>query len=349
MGTSHALEVSNLQTRFFAKFGTVRAVDGVSFELRQGETLGLVGESGSGKSVTGLSLMRLVSSPGRIVSGSVKLDGHDILDLSDEAMRRIRGDKISMVFQNPMTALNPALRIGWQLEETYLAHAKGTRAEARQEVQQALLDVGISDPERRANSYPHEYSGGMRQRIVLAMAILNKPAVLIADEPTTALDVTVQAQVLELMKGLSLDHQTAMLLITHDMGVVANMCDRVAVMYAGQLVEVGPVVGAFHEPLHPYTWALLQSMPHMGNVPTRLSVIEGQPPDMTAPPDGCRFRDRCPFAEEICEQPPELIELEPGRYSRCWIAQRGERFEGGTRDGGTPDAAPSTTVVDHGG
>jgi oligopeptide/dipeptide ABC transporter ATP-binding protein len=322
------IEVTNLHTRFRAPFGTVRAVDGVSFHLNRGETLGIVGESGSGKSVTALSMMRLVAPPGKIVSGQVMFDGQDLLDLPNEAMRRLRGNRIGMVFQNPMTALNPALRIGWQLEEAVLAHDKGTRQEARAKALRRLEEVGISDVERRANSYPHEYSGGMRQRIVLAMGMINEPDVLIADEPTTALDVTIQAQVLELMKRLTREHGMALILITHDMGVVANMCDRVAVMYAGQIVEQGPATELFHDPRHPYTWALLKSMPHMDVMADRLSAIGGHPPDMTDPPSGCRFRDRCPFAEPICHDPPELDELEPRRYSRCWVAQRGEHFAG---------------------
>lgn len=322
------LDVRDLATRFYAPFGVVRAVDGVSFQLRRGEVLGLVGESGSGKSVTALSIMGLVPPPGRVDRGDVLLDGKNLLELDDEQMRRVRGDALSMVFQNPLTILNPALRIGWQLREGLLAHRKLGADQVRDRIHKALLEVGISDPAQRASSYPHEYSGGMRQRIVIAMGVMNEPGLLIADEPTTALDVTIQAQVLDLMKRLNTEHGMAMLLITHNMGVVANVCDRVAVMYAGEIIEEAPVEELFDDPKHPYTWALLQSLPKLGAGQDRLPAIAGTPPDMTSPPTGCRFRTRCPFAEDICEDHPDLIEVAPGQLTRCWLAQDGKRFAG---------------------
>jgi len=320
------LRVHDLSTRFFATFGVVHAVDGVSFDLHPRETLGIVGESGSGKSVTALSILRLVPSPGRVVSGTVELAGQNLFDLDAEAMRRVRGNTMSTVFQNPMTALNPALRIGWQLDEAFLAHDRGTKEEARDKTIETLQAVGIPDALERAESYPHEYSGGMRQRIVIAMGMVNNPQLLIADEPTTALDVTIQAQVMELMKRLIDEHDMALILITHNMGVVANMCDRVAVMYAGEIVEEAPVDDLFEDPRHPYTWALLASLPSIEDVDARLPAIAGFPPDMVDKPTGCRFLERCPFAEEICADHPELVELGEGRKSRCWVAQRGETF-----------------------
>jgi oligopeptide/dipeptide ABC transporter ATP-binding protein len=320
------LRIRDLSTRFYASFGVVHAVDGVSFDLYPGETLGIVGESGSGKSVTALSILRLVPRPGRVVSGTVELAGENLLDLDGEAMRRVRGANLATIFQNPMTALNPALRIGWQLDEAFLAHGRGTKEDARIKSIAALRDVGISDAEHRAESYPHEYSGGMRQRIVIAMGMMNNPQLLIADEPTTALDVTIQAQVMELMKRLIDEHDMALILITHNMGVVANMCDRVAVMYAGEIVEEASVDELFDDPRHPSTWALLRSLPSIDDVDTRLPAIAGFPPDMADKPPGCRFAARCPFVEEVCTDHPPLTEIAEGRKSRCWVAQRGERF-----------------------
>ena len=325
------LRVRDLETRFYASYGVVRAVDGVSFEVHPGETLGLVGESGSGKSVTAMSILRLVSAPGRIVSGTIELDGVDLLSLNAEEMRRVRGNEMGTVFQNPMTALNPALRIGWQLDEAWLAHhPTGSKATARQKAIEMLRSVGIAEAEKRAESYPHEYSGGMRQRIVIAMGMMNEPKLIIADEPTTALDVTIQAQVIDLLKRLITEHDMALILITHNMGVVANMCDRVAVMYAGQIVEEAPIDDLFDDPRHPYTWALLRSLPSIDKSGERLPAIPGFPPDMTDPPSGCRFRLRCPFAEAICEEPPPLERVGTARESRCWLAHRGETFA--TRD-----------------
>ena len=324
------LRVRGLTTRFFASFGIVRAVSDVSFDVYPGETLGIVGESGSGKSVTAQSILRLVPKPGRIVAGSIKFDGVELLDLEAEEMRRIRGRTLSMVSQNPLTALNPALRIGWQLDEAHRSHSKtGSKKEARVRTKEMLTAVGIADADERANSYPYEYSGGMRQRIVIAMGMMNEPSLMIADEPTTALDVTIQAQVIELMKQLIEEHNMALVLITHNMGVVANMCDRVAVMYAGEIVEEAPIDELFEDPKHPYTWALLRSLPSITEIDTELPTISGSPPDMTDPPSGCRFRARCPFAEAVCEEHPDLDIVGDRRRARCWVTQRGDSFARG--------------------
>ncbi len=321
------LRIRGLSTRFYASFGVVHAVDDVSFDVYPGETLGIVGESGSGKSVTAQSILRLVPKPGRIVAGSIELNGVELLELDAEAMRRIRGRTLSMVSQNPLTALNPALRIGWQLDEAYLSHSKpDEKGAARSRTKKMLTAVGIADAEERANSYPHEYSGGMRQRIVIAMGMTNEPSIMIADEPTTALDVTIQAQVIELMKQLIEDHNMALVLITHNMGVVANMCDRVAVMYAGEIVEEAPIEELFEDPKHPYTWALLRSLPSIARIDGVLPTISGSPPDMTEPPTGCRFRERCPFAEPVCAEHPDLETVGERRKARCWVTQRGDSF-----------------------
>jgi len=315
------LEVKGLTTRFRTGYGTVTAVDGVSFTVGRGETLGLVGESGSGKSVTAMSVLRLVAPPGRIESGSVELNGVDLLSLDEEAMRQQRGTQAGMVFQNPMTALNPVFSIGWQMGEVLNAHGRG--ADGAATIRRALTDVGMPDPQRQAASYPHQMSGGMRQRVVIAMGMLNEPKLLIADEPTTALDVTIQAQVLQLMKKLTHDHGTALLLITHNMGVIARMCDRVAVMYAGEIVEQAPVRELFADSRHPYTRGLLRSIPRADQPRGRLSTLPGAPPDMAALPAGCRFRDRCPFAQERCKAHPELLEVGAAHWTRCWVAQDG--------------------------
>jgi oligopeptide/dipeptide ABC transporter ATP-binding protein len=313
------LKVEGLTTRFHTGYGTVTAVDGVSFCVGRGETLGLVGESGSGKSVTAMSILRLVSEPGRIEAGSVKLNGTDLLQLSDEQMRQRRSTQAAMVFQNPMTALNPVFSVGWQLRETLKAHDRDEAGAAA--ILKALSDVGMPDPERQADSFPHQLSGGMRQRVVIAMGMLNDPQLLIADEPTTALDVTIQAQVLELMKRLTHEHGTALLLITHNMGVIARMCDRVAVMYAGEIVEEAPVEQLFADARHPYTQGLLRSIPRVDQPRGRLPTLPGSPPDMAALPAGCRFRERCPLAQERCESHPELSSVGARHLSRCWIAQ----------------------------
>ena len=313
------LRISDLLTRFDTPHGRVTAVDGVSFSIGRGETLGLVGESGSGKSVTALSILRLVGAPGRIEAGSVVLNGVNLLELDDEQMRVRRGTEVGMVFQNPMTALNPVFSVGWQMREALLAH--GLVQDADTKILQALAAVGMPDPARQAASFPHQMSGGMRQRVVIAMGMLHSPPLLIADEPTTALDVTIQAQVLELMKRLTGERGTALLLITHNLGVIARMCDRVAVMYAGEIVEQASVDELFARPRHPYTQGLLRSIPRADQVRGKLISLPGAPPDMARPLPGCRFRTRCAAARPGCEVHPDLLDIAPGHSARCWVAQ----------------------------
>ncbi len=314
-----ALQVRGLTTRFVTPHGAVTAVDDVSFRVARGETLGLVGESGSGKSVTAMSILRLVAPPGRIVGGSVNLNGVDLLTLDDEQMRQRRGTEVGMVFQNPMTALNPVFSIGWQMREALRAHGFQGDVDAR--IREALQAVGMPDPDRQAAAFAHQMSGGMRQRVVIAMGMLHQPPLLIADEPTTALDVTIQAQVLSLMKRLTQERGTALLLITHNMGVIARMCDRVAVMYAGEIVEEASVDDLFSRPRHPYTQGLLRSIPRADQERGRLPSLAGAPPDMTRPPAGCRFRDRCDRAVEACARHPRLEPVEACHSVRCWMAQ----------------------------
>ncbi len=304
------LEVHDLVVRFDTHHGTVRAVDGVSFALQEGETLGLVGESGSGKSVTNLALMGLVPQPpGVIESGSVLYEGSDLLKLSAPKMQALRGNEISMIFQDPMTSLNPLLTIGRQLAEVLEVHRGLGRKQARESCAKALGDVGIPEPESRLDQYPHEMSGGMRQRIMIAMALLCDPRVLIADEPTTALDVTIQAQILELMRDLQQRRGTAIILITHDLGVVAGMSDRVHVMYAGRLVEAAATVDLFRDPRHPYTAGLLDSIPRLSTSEVEpLKSIAGQPPDLAALPAGCAFAPRCEQAISSCNEAVPLLE-----------------------------------------
>lgn len=313
------LQVSNLLTRFATPHGRITAVDGVSFSVGRGETLGLVGESGSGKSVTALSILRLVAAPGHIDAGAIVLNGVNLLTLNDEQMRLRRGTEVGMVFQNPMTALNPVFSVGWQMREALRAHRRSEDADAK--IVQALAAVGMPDPARQAASFPHQMSGGMRQRVVIAMGMLHSPQLLIADEPTTALDVTIQAQVLDLMKRLTRDRGTALLLITHNMGVIARMCDRVAVMYAGEIVEQSSVDELFANPRHPYTQGLLRSIPRADQVRGKLTSLPGSPPDMARPIAGCRFRARCAAARPGCETHPRLLEIASGHSARCWVAQ----------------------------
>ncbi len=320
------LRVDDLRTQFPTAYGTVRAVDGVSFTIAAGEILGLVGESGCGKSVTARSILRLVPPPGRIVSGGIFLQGRNILELTEAEMRGVRGADISMVFQNPMTSLNPALTVGWQLQEALLAHQRLSGSVARTRTVDALRRVGLPDPARRVDDYPHRFSGGMRQRALISMGLLNEPSLLIADEPTTALDVTIQAQILELLRVACRERHMAVLLITHDLGVVASLCHRVAVMYAGHIVEEATVEDLFANPLHPYTRGLLRSLPSADERSARLTTMPGLPPDMIDLPAGCRFRQRCAYAEAVCEEPPELHEITPRHYGRCWIAQRQGRL-----------------------
>jgi oligopeptide/dipeptide ABC transporter ATP-binding protein len=318
------LDVRNLQTQFVTGGGVVRAVDGVSWDVRAGETVALVGESGCGKSVSALSVMRLVAHPaGRIVGGQVIFKGRDLLTLSPEEMRDVRGREIAMVFQEPMTSLNPVLSIGRQLTETLEAHLAMAPARARERAAELLGMVGIADPERRLRQYPHQFSGGMRQRIMIAMALACEPALILADEPTTALDVTIQAQILELMKSLSRRLGVAMLMITHNLGVVARYADRVNVMYAGRIVERGTAREIYGDPRHPYTLGLLRSVPRLDE-PRRakLEPIPGQPPDLARLPPGCTFVTRCRFALSRCrDERPTLDELSPGHRSACWLAR----------------------------
>lgn len=321
------LDVQDLRVRFETHHGTVRAVDGVSFTLEPGETLGLVGESGSGKSVTNLALMGLVPSPpGVVEAASLTLDGRDLLHMPEPDLRRIRGKEVSMIFQDPMTSLNPLLTIGRQLTEVLEVHERVTRREARRRSAEGLADVGIPEPTKRLDQYPHELSGGMRQRVMIAMGLLCKPKVLLADEPTTALDVTIQAQILELMKDLQESHGTAIVLVTHDLGVVAGMSDRVNVMYAGKLVETADAGPLFDEPRHPYTLGLLGSVPRLtGDPDAPLESIPGAPPDLADLPPGCAFTPRCPLAQAKCRrEEPSLVRVaaESPRMTACFESDR---------------------------
>ena len=315
------LQVNDLRTHFFTDLGVVPAVDGVDLEIHQGQTLGLVGESGCGKSVTGLSLMRLVASPGRIVTGEILLRGENLVPLTDQQMRERRGGDLGMIFQEPMTSLDPLYPVSDPLVEALQAHRKMGKKEALQEGIRLLGAVGIPDPQRRIRSYPHELSGGMRQRVMIAVALSCKPAVLIADEPTTALDVTVQAQILTLLRELQKETGTAILLITHNLGLVAENCDTVAVMYAGRVVERAPMRTLFRDPRHPYTQGLLRAVPRLDHPPKQpLPTIPGTVPNPLRLPSGCRFRARCPWAIAKCalEDPP-LLDLGGGHGSACWV------------------------------
>lgn len=303
---SHLLEVIDLKTHFPTREGLVRAVDGVSFHLDRGELLGVVGESGCGKSMTALSIMRLIAPPGKIVSGEIRFEDRDLLKLSQSEMREVRGNDIAMIFQDPMTSLNPVFTVGEQIAEALRLHRKLSRADARKAAVQAMREVSIPDPDLRAKDYPHQLSGGMRQRVMIAMALACDPKLLIADEPTTALDVTIQAQILELLDHLRKTRELAVLLITHDLGVVAEVADRVAVMYTGKIVEESPVNELFARPKHPYTEGLLRSVPKLTEKdvvkPERLSTIEGMVPRPNALPPGCHFEPRCPYAMPRCRE-----------------------------------------------
>jgi oligopeptide/dipeptide ABC transporter ATP-binding protein len=331
------LEVRDLRTHFTTREGVVRAVDGVSLSVDSGRTLGLVGESGCGKSVTALSLLGLIPKPpARIVGGEVLFRGRDLTTLSERELEDVRGKRIAMVFQDPMTSLNPTLTIETQLVETMRRHLDVSRREARRRAVELLDEVGIPNPESRLGDYPHRLSGGMRQRVMIAIALSCEPDVLIADEPTTALDVTVQAQVLDLLDRLRREHDMAMIVITHDMGVIAEVADEVAVMYAGQIVEQASAAALFARPEHPYTEALLGALPQLDDDASRvgrLTAIPGRPPSLVEPPAGCRFAARCPYAEEpdgCAEHPPELRELRPGHLVRSEhpASERERRREG---------------------
>ena len=323
-GDRPLLEVRGLKTSFFTRDGVVRAVDGIDFTVDRGEIMGLVGESGCGKSVTSLSILRLVARPGRVEAGEILFDGRDLLKLSDTEMRRLRGDRISMIFQQPTSSLNPVWEVGRQIEEVLRIHRgmKGKVAHAR--ARDLLKMVGIPDPERRLKAFPHEMSGGMAQRVMIAMALACEPELLIADEPTTALDVTIQAQILDLMRNLRDETGTAIVLITHDLGVVAEMCDRVAVMYAGEIVEQTDVVSLFRQPLNPYTKGLIGSIPVVGDVRDELAVIPGNVPNLVDLPKGCRFAPRCLARVEedvtlATEVHPALLPVGPGHDVRCFL------------------------------
>ena len=313
------LEIEDLRTWFDTDVGVARAVDGVSYRIRRGETVGVVGESGCGKSVTALSLMRLIPrAPGRIVSGSIRFLGADLCTMREADLRKVRGARISMIFQEPMTSLNPVYTIGDQIAEAILVHEDVTEDEARERTIAMLARVGIPSPDTRVDEYPHQLSGGMRQRVMIAMALACGPELLIADEPTTALDVTIQAQILELIRELQAELGMSVLLITHDLGVVAETCDRVVVMYAGKVVEEAPVTALFHEPAHPYTLALFRSLPDQTPKGTRLATIPGMVPAATEFPEGCRFRARCGYADAACEAEPPLTDVAPDHQAACF-------------------------------
>ena len=335
----NVLEISGLRTYFGTLDGTVKAVDGVSFEIKRGQTLGVVGESGCGKSVTAMSVMRLIERPGQIVAGRVMLGDTDLLALSEKDMEHTRGDQIAMIFQEPMTSLNPVFTCGDQIVEALTLHMGLSRGKARARAVEMLAKVGIPDPKRRAKQYPHELSGGMRQRVMIAMALSTEPQLLIADEPTTALDVTIQAQILELMKDLREQNEMAIMLITHDLGVVAEMADEVVVMYGGKVVERSDAITIYEKPHHPYTQGLLASIPRIGDERKRLEVIRGVVPNPLNLPSGCMFKRRCPLAMPICDSVPPVRQLEGDHISRCWLEPDGSVPAIG------PDAAPDVAAA----
>ncbi len=320
MGT--LLQVKDLQTQFFTQDGIVKAVDGVSFSLEEGETLGIVGESGCGKSVTVLSIMRLIPNPpGKVVGGQVLFDGEDLLKVDDEEIRRVRGNKIAMIFQDPMTSLNPVLTICRQVSESLELHLNMSKDAARKRSIELLELVGIPEAAKRIDNYPHQFSGGMRQRVMIAMGLSCNPQLLIADEPTTALDVTIQAQIIDLVKRLQQEMGMAVIWITHDLGVVAGMCRRVIIMYAGNIIEQAPVEEVYANPRHPYALGLLASIPRLDAVrKSRLSPIEGMPPDLIDMPDACPFNPRCQYVQDICRQKkPQLRSVGPEHQIACWL------------------------------
>ena len=324
-GEPPLLTIENLVVEFTSRQGeTFRATDGVAFSINAGEVVALVGESGSGKSVTARSILKLIPHPGRIVSGKITFQGRDVMRMSRLRVRQLRGQQVGMVFQDPMASLNPVLRVGDQIGEAISLHSKGRPTGIRARVRDLLGRVGIARPAERARSYPHEFSGGMRQRAMIAMGLANNPALLIADEPTTALDVTIQDQIVELLRDLNANLGTSILLITHNLALVASLCSRVLVMYAGRIVEEGPTASIFDQPQHPYTWLLLRSIPRLDSAEgERLMAIEGQPPNPRELPSGCKFHPRCPFAIERCsvDEPP-LAEIAPGHKARCWVLMK---------------------------
>lgn len=315
------LQIKNLSTSFFTHVGEVKAVRDISFDLKRGEALGIVGESGSGKSVTMFSVMKLLVDTGKIINGSVLFDGQEITTMKEKEMKEIRGNNIGMIFQDPMTSLNPVLKIETQMIEALKFHKGMNTVEAKKVAVDMLKLVGIPSPKKRMKQYPHEFSGGMRQRVMIAMALSCQPKLLIADEPTTALDVTIQAQILELLKDLREKMNTSIILITHDLGIVADLCDRVNVMYGGCIVEKGTTREIFNNPKHPYTWGLLDSVPNPKTLTKeRLKPIDGQPPDLLNPPKGCPFAQRCSYAMEVCMQKmPEEFKISETQRSACWL------------------------------
>ena len=334
-----ALSIRGLKTHFFTDAGVAKAVDGVSLDIPKGKTVALVGESGCGKSVTALSVLRLVPAPpGRIVDGEIRFGGRNLLELPERAMRDVRGNGISMIFQEPMTALNPVFRVGHQIAAAIRVHRNVSKKEALDQAVALLGKVGIPDPRQRVKEYPHQMSGGMRQRAMIAMALACGPELLIADEPTTALDVTIQAQILDLLKELQAEHRMAILLITHDLGIVAETADDVAIMYAGKIVEQAAVPELFENPKHPYTLGLFNSLPRLDEPRGRLRTIEGRVPAATHFPSGCRFNPRCPYAMAICpEKEPPLEDAAPGHCVACWLHDEDVMHEQG-RPAGVPAA-----------
>jgi peptide/nickel transport system ATP-binding protein len=316
--TAATLEVRNLRTHFFTRAGVVKAVDDVSFSVARGQVLGLVGESGSGKTVTGFSIIGLVDPPGRIAGGAILYQGQDLARLSEREMRKLRGNRIAMIFQDPMMTLNPVLRIDTQMIEAVQAHAKVSHADARIRSRDALGMVGIPSPDERLASYPHQFSGGMRQRVAIAIALLHHPDLLIADEPTTALDVTIQAQILAEVQNLATTYGTALIWITHDLSVIAGLADDIAVMYAGRIVETGTAEAVLDRPVHPYTHGLIGSVPSRNKRGEKLRQIPGTTPSLLSLPPGCAFRTRCPRADTACEQEPQPSQPAPGQTTRCF-------------------------------
>jgi len=317
------LRIQDLHVQFPTSVGLVRAVDGVSFDVDRGEVVGVVGESGSGKTMTALSLLRLVPEPGKI-TGRILFGERDVLEMTDEEIREFRGNDVAMIFQDPMTSMNPVLRVGFQIEEAMAAHKRFTGQQARDRVVPMLQRVRIPAAKDRVRDFPHQFSGGMRQRAMIAMGLSNEPSLLIADEPTTALDVTVQASIIELIRDLSRELRAAVILITHNMALVASLCNRVIVMYAGRIVEQGSTRAIFKNPQHPYTWSLLRSMPRMDEVgKERLVSIRGVPPDLGKLPNGCKFHPRCRFKVDRClTEEPSLDEVDPGQLARCWVLMK---------------------------
>ena len=333
--SDYLVEIKNERLSFFTPAGEVKALNDVSLVLSEGEVLGIVGESGSGKSVTSLSLMGITAEPGKLIGGTLEFNGHRVDQMTEAELRKIRGKEISMIFQDPMTSLNPVYTIGNQIEEVILLHTDKTRKEARERAVELLRMVGINEPEKRVKQYPHELSGGMRQRVMIAIALACEPKLLIADEPTTALDVTIQAQILELMMELKDKLHMAVILITHDLGIVSSICDRIAVMYAGKVVECGTTDDIFYNPKHEYTKGLLRSVPKLNEKEnTRLIAIEGTPVDMLNPPAGCPFAPRCPKCMKIClrEMPP-YTDYSDVHYSACWLNQKAEYGLSGKEEG----------------